>query len=918
MTQAAKDGLRISVLGPVRVSRGDDEIRLRPRARLVLAILVARGEGVPVSTDVLLDLIHGEQAPATALPSLHNTVSELRRAMGAAPDGTHCVSRTDLGYALAVGAALIDALRLDVAEQTPDEIGSLLTNWTRPAYDGLHDVPLLADEAARLEVRRLAVTERWAAKLLTEGDPMSASELLRPALAVDPFATRLAGLQAAALRDLGRGGEADDLLEDHERLHVDELGVRPDRGHVAVDPRPRHRALPPTRRDRLFGRADVVTALLDRLREGSLITLTGPAGVGKTRCAEAVGHAWPQSVTFVDLSSARDPEDVVRLTAERLGAASVPSGERGSVVAELLHEDQNLLIIDHAEHVADGVQDLLRELSGEPDLRVLVTSRRRIDVAGEYVIPLDPLTVDDAIRMLLDRAGPDRDPLPDEETALRELVTRLDCLPLTVELAARPLRTLGPAELVAGMHELVVASADGYTTLASALKPSLPQLSAATRAALAACTEFEGPFTAEHAAEIAGEDPSLFRRELHELVERSFVRREAGATTYRMLGSIREALLPLMADEIAEAELTRRHTELFARLARRNEHELVLGEGGLTLDEMSAEAEDYRAALSRLIAIGDPTAVRMARQLMLFWFFSGRLTEGRELIHGALASCGDRTIERARLLSAASTLAQCQGDFSAVERLLGEAADIARESGRTLFVMQAEGGIAFARGDVDRADELFERALEEAIASGKNPDMGADMAATCAWYRGRFDDVFHRFDLMGSLMRSKGVPAAQARWLRGRGLASAMLGDPEAGAVDCFRSLEIEREHGTDLGRGHALLHVGLVERVRGNPVAAMNHLDSATACARRVGDTLTLVAALAGRIALGLGDPSEEAVRSAPVLAERLGEYDKIRHRWRVPAPPDLAADVELVRAEVIARLGPEKFASHTRIGER
>src|SRR5204863_3067054 len=200
--------------------------------------------------------------------------------------------------------------------------------------------------------------------------------------------------------------------------------------------------IPPTR---FLGRklelAEVL-ALLDR-DDVRLLTLTGPGGTGKTRlglqaAAEAAEH-YPDGVLWMPLAPLRDPKLVLEAAGQALGAKSD--------LAEHIEDKSLLLLFDNFEHVVVAAGGLSELLATCPNLKLLVTSRELLCVPGEHAYPVPPLERDDGAELFLARA---REALPSfvANETVPELCTRLEHLPLGLELAAARMRVITPERLL--------------------------------------------------------------------------------------------------------------------------------------------------------------------------------------------------------------------------------------------------------------------------------------------------------------------------------------------------------------------------------------------------------------------------------------------------------------------------------------
>jgi predicted ATPase/DNA-binding CsgD family transcriptional regulator/tetratricopeptide (TPR) repeat protein len=336
------------------------------------------------------------------------------------------------------------------------------------------------------------------------------------------------------------------------------LRVRRDPGNVL--PRPLSSFVGRTRE------TDDLLRLVDTHR---LLTLTGPAGTGKTRLALHLAHSvttLPPAV-LVDLASVPPADPVERAFADALGVSGDERRLRGLVRGSLA-EGRNWLIVDNCEHVTATAAALLADLlSTTSHLRVLATSHGPLGVAGEVVYEVSPLPLpeelDDppavlgsaSVRLFADRAAavsPGFEITPDNARHVAIICRRLDGLPLAIELAAARIRFFSPAELLARLHNRFALLRDGahgtpsrHRTLEEALRWSYELLDHDEQLLFERCSVFPGEFGYDTAAQILAYPPldsadlvRLFPR----LLDRSLIsrRRRDQTTEYRLLDSVRQ------------------------------------------------------------------------------------------------------------------------------------------------------------------------------------------------------------------------------------------------------------------------------------------------------------------------------------------------------------------------------------------
>jgi predicted ATPase/DNA-binding CsgD family transcriptional regulator len=273
------------------------------------------------------------------------------------------------------------------------------------------------------------------------------------------------------------------------------------------------------------GRAGPVRELAGLLEQYRLVTVTGPGGSGKTRLAgEVAGEVcgrFADGVWLVELALVRDPAQVAPAVAAGLGIREQPGVALAEAVARVLARQQVLLVLDNCEHVIGVAAELCaRLLDACDDVRLLVTSREPLAVAGEARYRLGPLSLPDpdpagddggseAVALFVDRArSADAHFRLDGQAAVavRRLVTRLDGMPLAIELAAARVEALGVGQLLDRLDDRfeLLAGADRQRSLAATVAWSYQLLDERERRVFRQLSVFPGPFTLEGAEAVAG------------------------------------------------------------------------------------------------------------------------------------------------------------------------------------------------------------------------------------------------------------------------------------------------------------------------------------------------------------------------------------------------------------------------------
>ncbi len=393
----------------------------------------------------------------------------------------------------------------------------------------------------------------------------------------------------------------------------------------------------PLRRVQITGREKEVSAISSRLNDHAIVTISGPGGVGKTSIALEVAHIglhqYPGGVWLCEFAPLRESDDIAEVIAGALdGNAGTMSGLEE--VVGRLQGNPTLLIFDNCEHVIDAVADLAETLSQRvPDLSILATSRESLNVAGECVCRLEGLSYEgtdsDAANLFAARAASlaGYEDHPHHRQLIEKIVTRLEGLPLAIELAAPKLAVMSLGELLHALDDQVATlrsrrrSRDRQGTIDQAIAWSFDLLDSGEQTMLLALSVFAASFTGEAAIAICGLSNTGMVR-LQRLVEQSVVVRleRRGQSRYRLLEPIRQFCQARIDQEALQAA-RQRHAYFYATRAA------VLGQGINgdheldSADMLNVEWPDLREAISwgrkhRVAEVAVDPIVALARTIM--------------------------------------------------------------------------------------------------------------------------------------------------------------------------------------------------------------------------------------------------------------------------------------------------------------
>nr|MBA3842048.1 hypothetical protein [Actinomycetota bacterium] len=396
----------------------------------------------------------------------------------------------------------------------------------------------------------------------------------------------------------------------------------------------------------IFGRATEL-ALIQELLAGDcrLVTLTGTGGAGKTFLALhaiAEGRAFKAGgIRFVPLGAVRDSAEVAAAIARSVGLRE--AGARGLVPQLVAHLSRRttLLVLDNFEQVMAATPLVAELLESCPRLKILATSRSSLRLAGEREVPVPPLEVREAIRLLVQRAqavAPTFELTEENAPTITEICRRLDGLPLAIELAAARTRLLSPEEILDRTAEPLTLLTGGrrdaparQRTLRATIDWSYALLDEREQAVFRSLAVFAGGCTLAGAAAVlgGGDESSSLLEDLDSLVDKGLVRREShgGVTRLALLDTIRDYALEKLFADAAGGSVAEMHAQYFLHIAECLHDQSGPPEG--VLERVDAEYENLLAALAYRLERRDPRAVELWIALLPLWSVGGRLSEGR-------------------------------------------------------------------------------------------------------------------------------------------------------------------------------------------------------------------------------------------------------------------------------------------------
>jgi non-specific serine/threonine protein kinase len=712
------------------------------------------------------------------------------------------------------------------------------------------------------------------------------------------------------------------------------------------------------------GRGREIRELSELLPTTRLLTLTGPAGIGKTRLAlrlagdaesrsrnlknpggvgrvaprlaESVIDAYANGVWLVELAPVQDGALIPQTLARVLGVRELSTEPLLVTVRDALRDCRLLLILDNCEHVIQGVAELANMLLQScSDLRILATSREALGIIGESSWQVPPLEVarapepsmdlanqPEAVRLFVERGhAVDRSFKLTEQNAesVAQLCIRLEGIPLALELAAAHVRLFSPEQIVVRLDQYIdlparvarIAPAR-HQSLRAAVEWSYDLLEEPEKSLFVRLAVFTGGWTLEAAEAVcagAGIDARHIVGLLDALLGKSLIETQRnidGEPRYRFLDVIRRYAAERLAASAEDPELYRRHADWYQALAVEGESHLFGPRSHHWLRKLELERDNVRTALRWLVDSGDiEAALQLAASFWRFWSRLGYASEGLSWAR-RLLELPSNTSPRLRMkLLAAAAMLSARGlnetSLRTAEGFVAEALALGRECGTCPELAHT----LFMCGSVARLRCQFDTAttfLKQALEACLAT--GWSNETGCRVGLASVAYAQGRFDEAREWIRAAQASASARGHRSGFGLALRNMGAVSYQQGD-FAAARTYIEQSLDLivdplDRCMSLIYLGWVARDTGSPPEAWDAFTKAMTLARNAGDLRQMAYCLESFAGLAAG-------AQQPARAMRLAAAaNALRQRIGTPIFPVEGATLERWLAPARATLRP------------
>jgi predicted ATPase/DNA-binding SARP family transcriptional activator len=942
--------LAISLLGSFQVTLDGNPVNTleSDKVRAMLAYLVVEA-GQPHRRESLAGLLWPERPERSARQNLSQALYNLRQSIGdrdAIPpfllitadsiqfnrSSAHWLDVAAFADGLA-GCDQHDKGIVETCEQCGERLqqavslyrGDFMSGFSLASSAAFEEWMLLRQEQHRRQI--LDALHRLAICYERQGALKKALHYARQQVDLDPWREEA---HRQVMRLLALNEQRSAALAQYERCRrvlAEELGIEPESETTALYEHIRDEAssreLPgPIRHDLpvslspFVGRETELAHIRDLLQQPAcrLLTLVGPGGIGKSRLAlEAArleAERFPHGVYLVSLAPLDVVEAVVPAVVAAMDLTLRPGDSTERQLLTHLRRRKILLILDNLEHLLDAVSWVTGILRIAPDVKVMATSRVKLNVKGEHVLPVSGMAYPDdlenvasysAVQLFLNSARRARlgfEPAADDWAAIARVCQLVEGMPLGILLAASWAGMLAPAEIAEEMArgiDFLATDRQGIPerqqSIRAVLDHSWNLLTEREQVAFQALSVFQGGFLREAAEQVAG----ISLRELMALMDKSLLQRTSTGR-YELHDLVQQYAAERLAASLSdEGDVRRKHCAYYADTLDRwvsglkGSHEEISERG------MEDEIENARAAWTWAVEQNHIEYLNQALEgTSRLYDLHMRYEEGERLLQRALDRLSaDCQWTRARVLIRQGRFCRLSGRIEQACELLRQGLDLLRhpELGgvdtRTeeASALQQLGWIQMdSHSNFGEARRLFQQSLDlYQVAEDQFETAHAlHRLGLAVWYLGSQDEAERFWDESLTMLRSLGAQGSVSRLLRDMSMIPRHRGNLEEAAATLRESIAIAREIGNRQEIAHSLIGLGIICTSLGRFEEAQAVLEKGLESSRRLGDQWGSVSSNVrlGVVEMHLGryEDAKRRARESLRMARVTGHSDEIR----------------------------------------
>jgi predicted ATPase/DNA-binding SARP family transcriptional activator/class 3 adenylate cyclase len=677
----------------------------------------------------------------------------------------------------------------------------------------------------------------------------------------------------------------------------------------------------PVQLSSFLGRTEELVLGAKLLAATRLLSLIGPGGIGKTRLAYQLAadklDEFSDGVWVAELAALSTPDLVAATLLTALGLRDEPGRSATETIVAHLKDRQTLVVLDNCEHLIEAASALASNLlAGCKRLRVLATAREPLRVSGESVWTLEPLGLpdaresdlvvlasSDAVRLFYERAADARVGFAlssENAPAVTAICSRLEGIPLAIELAAARVRTLTLVQIAKRLEEsfdLLSKGSRGAGTRQASVQATISWshdlLSATEQILFRRLSVFVGGFTLEASEGICsgdGLEASEVIDALDGLIDKSLValgEERAGQGRYRMLETIRAYAAERLGAAGEVPSLGYRHASFYAQLARECAE---MGDTASSLDRLEADHPNLLAAIVHLANSDRPLEHgQLSADLASFWDLHGHWQLASRELPRYLARPDRDPALSGRCADVLASISLRLGNYDEARARFTETIDIARELGDRHLESRSVGGlgvISHERGDYSDARACLEKALAIAVELGDPHLMNRWVGGlgTIAGHVKDFPEAKARYQQAVSMAREFGDRRFEGMWLGNLGTVCKEEGSYAEAREQIEQALAIANELGDRRTGTTWIGTLGELGAILGDYSEARSRYGQALEIFRELGDRYAESEQLGrlGMIAINLGEypEAQAALEEALAIARERG-YRQLEEEW-------------------------------------
>lgn len=648
----------------------------------------------------------------------------------------------------------------------------------------------------------------------------------------------------------------------------------------------------PLQNTAFIGREAQVQVLKEQLMRADvrLLTLTGLGGTGKTRLSLRIGadliDDFADGVFFVALANEQESGSVMSVIAQTLGIRESDGRTLLDSLKDALKTRQMLLILDNFEQVLGANRLVSTLIPSCPKLKLLVTSRAALRIYGEkeYAVPpmslprgrrkmsVEELLNNESVQLFLNRAQavkPEFELNAQNAATIAQICSKLDGLPLALELAAARIRLLTPQAMLARLESRLKILTGGakdlparQQTLRGAIDWSYDLLNEADRALFCRLAVFAGGCTLEAMESVCidGDIEIDVLNETESLVSKSLLRQETqddGEPRFTMLETVREYALEKLTESGECNEMQGRHVAYYLKFAEEAESKLGGEQQATWLNLLEAEHDNMRAALSWALENSRvEEALRLAGALSRFWVLRSYFTEGRRRLAEALAVTEPHNMGSYDLVVA--------GVADSEEDVRGYIAESIEALNRVLTMnypgtltesamlalakaLNGAGNLSHRQGDYVEARRLYmeSMAIRQKLGDAQGIAASFNNLASVAYRQGDLKGACAMYQESLAIKKEKGDNRAVSSTLNNLGIIAQEMGNPAEARQLYMESLAIRRKLGDKQGTAVSLEGLGVLAFEAGEYGKARLYLEECLQLRRDLNDRQGIAHAL-------------------------------------------------------------------------